>query len=162
FTFTETRAIQAGDPTPLTNSAAVVFTLAQNLGPFSNQIPAQASASVTLLPNLTITKAVTPGFADTIHPRATASFTITVSNPGAGPATTAPVPDQLPAPAQLTWTKASSPFGTPSISTGDLLTASSATLAAGASQSVTVQAVIPLDIFGTTGGGTGSGNPVAA
>src|SRR5262249_54668561 len=48
------------------------------------------------------------------------------------------------------------------ISTGDFLTASSATLAAGASESITVQAVIPLDVFGTTGGGTGSGDVLAA
>ena len=41
FTFTETRAIQAGDPTPLTNTATVVFTLAQNLGSFSNLITAR-------------------------------------------------------------------------------------------------------------------------
>src|SRR5262249_38389103 len=37
-----------------------------------------------------------------------------------------------------------------------------ATLPAGATASVVVSAVIPLDIFGTTGGGTGSGDPVAA
>ena len=49
-----TRAIQAGDPTPLTNTATVVFTLAQNLGAFDNIITAEASASVTLLPHLEI------------------------------------------------------------------------------------------------------------
>ena len=95
FTFTETRAIQAGDPTPLTNTATVIFTLAQNLGSFSNLITANASASVTLLPQLTITKAVTGGV-DTIHPGDTASFTITVTNDGAGPATNVVVTDQLP------------------------------------------------------------------
>ena len=58
-TFTETRAIQAGDPTPLVDSAAVAFTLAQNLGEFSNIIHASDSASVTLLPHLNIVKAVT-------------------------------------------------------------------------------------------------------
>ena len=47
-TFTETRAIQAGDPTPLTNSATVIFTLAQNLGNFSNKIKANAATSVTV------------------------------------------------------------------------------------------------------------------
>src|SRR5262249_8294769 len=36
FTFTETRPIQAGDPSPLTNTVTVAFTLAQNLGNFSN------------------------------------------------------------------------------------------------------------------------------
>jgi hypothetical protein len=47
FTFTETRAIQAGDPTPLTDTSSVAFTLAQNLGSFPNVIGASASASVT-------------------------------------------------------------------------------------------------------------------
>src|SRR5262249_16425452 len=83
-------------------------------------------------------------------------------NDGAGPATNVLVTDQLPAADQLTWTVASSTFGTTSISTGDFLTASSASLAAGATASVTVHALIPLDIFGSTGGGTGSGDPVAA
>jgi uncharacterized repeat protein (TIGR01451 family) len=162
FTFTETRAIQAGDPTPLTDNAAVAFTLAQNLGSFSNVIHAQASASVTLLPHLQIVKAVTSGFPNVIHPGDTASFTITVTNDGAGPATNVLVTDQLPAADQLTWGVASSNFDTTSISISDFLTASSATLPAGASESVIVSAVIPLDIFGTTGGGTGSGDPVAA
>jgi hypothetical protein len=157
FTFTETRAIQAGDPTPLTNTTTVVFTLAQNLGSFSNQISAQASASVTLLPHLQIVKAVTSGFPDVIHPGDTASFTITVTNDGAGPATNVRVTDQLPEPDLLTWGVTSSSFDTTSISTTDLLTASSATLPAGASESVIVSAVIPADIFGSTAaGGTGS------
>src|SRR4029453_7489391 len=71
FTFTETRAIQAGDPTPLNNSATVVFTLAQNLGSFGNLIRANAAASVTLLPELTISKAATGGV-DVIGPGDTA------------------------------------------------------------------------------------------
>jgi uncharacterized repeat protein (TIGR01451 family) len=163
FTFTETRAIQAGDPTPLTNTATVHFTLAQNFGNFSNIIHASSSASVTLLPHLEITKAVTSGFPSVIHPGDTASFTITVANDGAGPATNVLVTDQLPAADQLTWVVFSSSFDTTSMSPGDLLTASSASLAAGATESVTVQAVIPLDIFGSTGGGgTGSGNVLAA
>jgi uncharacterized repeat protein (TIGR01451 family) len=162
FTFTETRPIQAGDPAPLTNTSSAAFTLAQNFGNFTNIITASASASVTLLPHLQITKAVTPGFVDTIHPGDTASFTISVTNDGAGPATNVLVTDQLPAADQLTWVKGTSTFDTTSISTSDLLTSSSATLAAGATESVTVSAVIPLDIFGTTGGGTGSGDPVAA
>src|SRR5262249_13875579 len=129
---------------------------------FTNIITASASASVTLLPHLAITKAVTPGFSDVIHPGDTASFTITVSNDGAGPATNVLVTDQLPAADQLTWGKGTSTFDTASISTSDLLTASSATLAAGVTESITVSALIPLDIFGTSGGGTGSGDPVAA
>src|SRR5262249_37567700 len=76
FSFTETRAIQAGDPTPLLDKAAVAFTLAQNLGAFANIITAQSSASVTLIPHLVIVKAVT-GYNDVIHPGDTASFTIT-------------------------------------------------------------------------------------
>jgi hypothetical protein len=49
FTFTEKRAIQAGDPTPLTDSASAGFTLAQNLGSFPNVIPASAGATVRLV-----------------------------------------------------------------------------------------------------------------
>jgi len=48
FSFTETRAIEAGDPNPLTNMADVAFTLAQNLGNFPNVIRAGGSASVTI------------------------------------------------------------------------------------------------------------------
>jgi uncharacterized repeat protein (TIGR01451 family) len=162
FSFTETRAIQAGDQTPLTNTVTAVFTLEQTFGSFNDQITAQASASATLLPHLKVTKAVTPRFPDVIHPGDTASFTIIVTNDGAGPATNVLVTDQLPAPDQLTWTVASSQFDTTSVSTGDFLTASSVTLAAGASESVVVNALIPLDIFGTAGGATGTGDPVAA
>jgi hypothetical protein len=57
FTFTETRAIQADDPTPLTDMSNAAFTLAQNLGSFSNVISASASASVTLVPTI-----AAPGF----------------------------------------------------------------------------------------------------
>src|SRR5262249_55924280 len=131
FTFTVTRPIQAGDPTPLTNTTTVAFTLAPTFGNFTNIITAQSSASVTLLPHLEITKAITNGI-DVIHPGDTASFTITVSNTGAGPATNVLVTDQLPAADQLTWTVFSSTFDTPSVSTGDFLTASSTTLPAGA------------------------------
>ncbi|HJZ57437.1 MAG TPA: matrixin family metalloprotease [Gemmataceae bacterium] len=156
FQLTETRAIAAGDPTPLVNTANVHFTLAQNLGSFPNIISAQASSSVTLLPHLEITKAVN-GF-DVIHPGDTASFTITVTNDGAGPATNVQVTDQLPEAALLTWTVFSSTFDTTSISTGDFLTAFSSSLPAGATSTVIVSAVIPLDIFGPTTlpGGTGN------
>src|SRR5262249_18249427 len=122
FTFTGTRAVQAGDPSPLTNTSNLAFTLAQNFGNFSNLIHAQASTSVTLLPELKIVKAVTGGV-DVIHPGDTASFTITVSNTGAGPATNVVVTDQLPEPDLLTWKVAASNFDTTSISTTDLLTA---------------------------------------
>src|SRR5206468_6946916 len=40
FTFTETRTLLSSDPKPLTNSAEGIFTLAQNLGNFSNRIHA--------------------------------------------------------------------------------------------------------------------------
>src|SRR5207237_3519146 len=98
FTFTETRAIQAGDPNPLVNTATAAFTLAQNLGSFRNIIHASAAASVTLIPHLQIAKAVTPGSPNVIHPGDTASFTITVTNDGAGPANNVVVTDQLPEP----------------------------------------------------------------
>src|SRR5262245_20060148 len=78
FSFTRTPAIQAGDPTPLTNTSTVVFTLAQDLGSFDDLVTAQASASVTLLPHLLIHKEVTGG-QDLIRPGDTASFTITVT-----------------------------------------------------------------------------------
>jgi len=158
-TFTETRAIQAGDPTPLVDNAAVAFTLAQNLGDFTNIIHASDSASVTLLPHLNIVKAVTSGFNNLIHPGDTASFTISVSNDGAGPATNVLVTDQLPEADLLAWTIFSSTFDTTSLSPDDLLTASSPSLPAGATASVRVDALIPADIFGLppgSGGGTGN------
>jgi uncharacterized repeat protein (TIGR01451 family) len=156
-TFTETRAIQAGDPTPLTDTAKVAFTLAQNLGNFTNVIKAQASASVTLVPHLTISKAVTGGV-DVIHPGDTASFTITVTNDGAGPATNVVVTDALPDADLLTWKVTSSTFDTASIDTGGNLTATDASLPAGSTVTVVVSAVVPLDFFGTSGGGAGTGN----
>jgi len=157
ISFTATRAIQAGDPTPLYDTGTVVFTLAQNLGAFPNLITAQDSASVTLLPHLTIAKAATGGVT-VIHPGDTASFTITVSNDGAGPATNVLVTDQLPEPDLLTWSVFSSTFDTTTISIDDLLTATSATLPAGATATVIVSALIPLDIFGPIIPPGGGGN----
>ena len=156
FSFTETRAIQAGDPSPLTNSATVVFTLAQNLGSFGNLIRANASTSVTLLPELNITKAATNGVT-VIHPGDTASFTITVSNTGAGAATNVVVTDQLPEADLLTWSVTSSTFDTASISSADFLTATDASLPAGATVTIVVSAPIPVDLFGNEGG-TGNGH----
>src|SRR5262249_8602422 len=137
-----------------------IFTLAQNLGNFGNQIRAGASASVTLIPHLVIAKSITGGGSTALmHPGDTASFTITVSNDGAGAATGIVVTDQLPSPELLTWSVTSSSFDTASISTGDFLTATKASLAAGATISVTVSAPIPLDIFGNPPG-TGNGDPL--
>jgi uncharacterized repeat protein (TIGR01451 family) len=156
FSFTETRAIQAGDPNPLTNTTTVKFTLAQNLGTFTNIISASASASVTLLPHLTIVKSVNGP--DVIHPGDTASFIITVTDDGAGPATNVVVTDQLPEPDLLDWSASSSTFTT-SVSTGDYLTATLSSLAAGASASITVSALVPSNIFGNTSG-TPNGDPL--
>jgi uncharacterized repeat protein (TIGR01451 family) len=158
FTFTETRAIQSGDPSPLTNTATVIFTLAQNLGSFGNQISAKASTSITLLPELKITKGATDGV-ETIHPGDTASFTITVSNTGAGPATNVVVTDQLPEADLLDWGIVSSGFDTATISSTDFLTASKSSLAAGSSVTIVVSAVVPADLFGGTGSGNGDPLP---
>jgi uncharacterized repeat protein (TIGR01451 family) len=113
---------------------------------------------VDTLPTLTINKAVTSGFATVIHPGDTASYTITVSNTGAGTAQNVVVSDQLPDASALTWTASSSAFIT-SIS-GGVLTATDASLAGGASATVTVSAVVPLNFFGTPGTGTGNGDAV--
>src|SRR5262249_718770 len=141
--------------------ATVVFTLAQNLGNFSNQISSSSASSVTLVPHLTITKTVTgDGTSAVIHPGDTASFTITVTDDAAGPATNVLVTDQLPEPALLTWTVPSSDgLDTASLSAGDFLTATKSSLAAGASISVVVSAPIPLDIFGNPPG-SGNGDAV--
>jgi uncharacterized repeat protein (TIGR01451 family) len=111
-------------------------------------VTAPASAGATLLPELAILKEVTDG-RDLIRPGDTASFTITVSNPyGAGEAFHVLVTDQLPAADLLAWQVTRSTFDTTAISTGDVLTASSARIPAGATLSVTVSASIPADLFG--------------
>src|SRR5262249_52638232 len=76
--------------------------------------------------------------------------TITVSNTGAGTALNVHLTDQLPEDAnnQLAWSVTSSQFDTASISPGELLTADKATLVGGASISITVTALVPLDFFG--------------
>src|SRR5262249_46093903 len=113
---------------------------------------------VDTLPKLAIVKAVTPGFPTVIHPGDTASFTITVTNTGTGTATNVVVTDTLPDAGMLSWRATSAAF-LPSIPAG-VLTATDAALVGGASASVTVSAVVPLDFFGTTGTGTGNGDPV--
>src|SRR5262249_43133079 len=79
---------------------------------------------VDTLPTLTISKAVTVGSPTVIHPGDTASYTITVTNTGAGTALNVVVTDNLPDANQLTWTATSSAFVT-SIS-GGVLTATDA------------------------------------
>src|SRR5262249_35611309 len=102
-----------------------------------------------------ITKAATDGV-DVISPGDTASFTINVSNDGAGPATNVQVTDQLPEATLLTWNATSSSF-TVSMSAADFLTATLPSLPAGATATITASAVIPLAIFGSTAcGGTGN------
>jgi uncharacterized repeat protein (TIGR01451 family) len=157
FTFTETRAIQPGDPTPLTDTSNAAFTLAQDLGTFPNIIPASGSASVTLVPDLNIVKTVTAD-QTVIHPGDTASFTITVSNPGAGTANNVVLTDPLPDADQLTWTVTSFTGFTSASISGGVLTASEASMFGGGTASVVISAVVPLTFFGTSGGGTGNGN----
>jgi uncharacterized repeat protein (TIGR01451 family) len=120
-------------------------------------ITAPASAGATPPPELEIHKEVTRGFPDVIHPGDTASFTISVTNNyGAGEAVNVLGTDQLPAADLLTWVIDSSTFDVTSISTNDFLTFASNRLAAGATASVTVHALIPLDLFGGPPGGTGN------
>src|SRR5205807_392054 len=69
------------------------------------------------------------------------------------------VTDQLPEPTLLNWAVSSSGFDTASLSAGDFLTATKATLNAGATVSVTVSAVVPLTIFGSTPSGNGDPLP---
>jgi uncharacterized repeat protein (TIGR01451 family) len=114
---------------------------------------------VDTLPHLTITKTVTGGgTAAVIHPGDTASFTVTVTNGGAGTALNVQVTDQLPEAALLTWTLTSSTFDTTSLSTSAFLTATTAALPGGATVTVIVSAVVPADFFGVEGNGVGNGD----
>lgn len=155
--FNVTRYIPAGDPTPLVNAVTVAFSLAQNLGVFPVIITAGDLATVTLLPHLVIVKTLTNG-QDIIHPGDSASFTISVANDGAGPATNVQVTDQLPESDLLTWSVTSS-FDTASINSTGFLTATQNSLAAGATIMVTVSASVPVDVFGLSNG-VGNGNPL--
>jgi uncharacterized repeat protein (TIGR01451 family) len=109
-------------------------------------------------PNVSIVKAVTPGFTSVIHPGDTASFTITVSNSGDGSASNVVVTDNLPATGKLTWSASYTGGFSGSIS-GGVLAATDATLAAGATATITVSAVVPLNIFGNSAV-TATGDPV--
>lgn len=158
ITFNVTRIILAGDPSPLVNSATVSFSLAQNLGTFSNTTTAAYAATVTLRPHLVIEKSVTDGI-EVVHPGDWTSYTISVSNDGAGPAPNVLVTDQLPEPDLLSWTVESSTFDAASMSGTGFLTAYYGSLPAGAATVVTVRAPVPLDIFGLSNG-VGNGDPL--
>src|SRR5262249_33328326 len=154
---------------PLTGLAMGTYTIQETLPPTGYTLdPKVLTATLTLaapnadltgnpfvdtLPTLTITK--TAG-SSTIVPGQTASYTITVNNTGAGTALNVHLTDQLPEDAnnQLAWSITSSQFGTGSLSSSEWLTAGSATLAGGASISITVSALVPLNFFGNTPNGT--------
>jgi uncharacterized repeat protein (TIGR01451 family) len=104
----------------------------------------EATITVDGTPRLSIVKVIASQ--DMISPGDTASFTISVSNATALPATNVTVTDQLPAADLLTWGVTSSTFDVASLNTTDLLTAASATLPRGATVSITVSAIIPIDI----------------
>jgi uncharacterized repeat protein (TIGR01451 family) len=104
---------------------------------------------VDTLPTLTITKAASSA---TVVPGQTVSYTITVNNTGAGTAVNVVVTDHLPEDPnnQLAWSVTSSQFDTASIDSSEVLTATSAALVGGASEAITVSALVPLDFFGNT------------
>jgi uncharacterized repeat protein (TIGR01451 family) len=128
-------------------------------GPQGLIAPVGSYNFVDALPTLNIVKTVTAN-QTVIHPGDTASFTITVSNTGAGTANNVVMTDNLPDASQLTWTVTSfTGFTSASINSG-VLTASEASMPGGGTASVVVSAVVPLNFFGTSGGGTGNGDPV--
>jgi uncharacterized repeat protein (TIGR01451 family) len=104
---------------------------------------------IDTLPTLTITKSASSA---TVLPGQTVSYTITVSNTGSGTALNVVLKDQLPedANSQLAWSVTSSQFDVSSISGSELLTATSASLVGGASESITVSALVPLTFFGNS------------
>jgi uncharacterized repeat protein (TIGR01451 family) len=158
---------------PLTGLALGSYTVQETVAPTGfNLDPSTQTATLTLAapngdlssspfidtqPNLSIVKAVSPGFASVIHPGDTASFTITVTNSGDGSASNVSVTDNLPESSKLSWSATSTGFIV-SIS-GGVLTATDATVAAGATATITISAVIPTDIFGNIAG-TANGDPV--
>src|SRR5262249_1677934 len=144
-----------------------VFTLAQNFGNFSNQIAHSVPVTVKLLPHLTIDKTVTgDGTSAVIHPGDTASFTITVTDDGAGTATGIVVTDKLllnPALTwSITWREGFASASLPPEATDVLLTASKASLAGGSTLTLVVSAPIPADLFGPPPGPPGNGAPLPA
>jgi uncharacterized repeat protein (TIGR01451 family) len=167
---------QAFGGSPLTGLAMGTYTVQEITPPAGYTLdPRVLTANVTLaapnadlsgtpfvdtLPKLAITKAVTPGFTTVIHPGGTASYTITVTNTGVGTAQNVVVTDNLPDASQLPWTVTSFTGFTssPSIS-GGVLTGMDASLAGGASASITVSAAVPLNFFGNVGAANGDAVP---
>src|SRR5262249_37148282 len=144
------RSFQSFAGSPLTGLAMGSYTVKETVPPQGYTLdPKVLSATLTLaapnadlsgtpfvdtLPHLTITKTVTGGGTTAvIHPGDTASFTITVTNDGAGTALNVTVTDQLPDPTMLSWTVTSSDFDVTTLppATG-FLTATEATLLGGA------------------------------
>jgi uncharacterized repeat protein (TIGR01451 family) len=156
-------AYQAFGGSNLTGLALGTYTVQETTPPSGYTLdPKVLSATLTLaapnadlsstpfvdtLPQLAITKAVSVGSPTVVHPGDTASYTITVTNTGSGTALNVVVTDVLPDASQLAWT-ATSPSFTTSIS-GGVLTSTDASLAGGASATITVSAVIPTNFFGT-------------
>jgi uncharacterized repeat protein (TIGR01451 family) len=118
-----------------------------------------ATPFVDTLPNLNIVKTVTAN-QTVIHPGDTASYTITVSNTGAGTANSVVLTDTLPDANMLPWMVTSHTGFTSAGITGGVLTASAATMVGGGSASVVISAVVPLNFFGNTSPGAGNGDPV--
>jgi uncharacterized repeat protein (TIGR01451 family) len=111
-----------------------------------------ATPFVDTLPKLSIVKSDTGGIA-IVHPGGTASFTITVSNTGAGTAQNVLMTDQLPDVPQLTWKVASfTGFDSAVVNSSGFVTAMEANMLGGTTASVVVTAAIPANIFGNTSG----------
>jgi uncharacterized repeat protein (TIGR01451 family) len=156
-------AFQNFDGTPLTGLAMGTYTVQEITPPTGYTLdPKVLTATLTLaalnadltgspfvdtLPVLTITKSASSA---TVKPGQTVSYTITVNNTGAGTAQNVVVTDQLPEDAnkQLVWSVTASQFGTASISSNEVLTATSASVLGGASEAITVSALVPLSFFG--------------
>jgi hypothetical protein len=113
-----------------------------------------AESETVTAPSLSITKSDTGGVS-TVLPGQMASFTITVSNTGTGAANNVVVTDPLPEDPNndLNWTANSGAF-TVSISASHVLTGTAASLAAGATATIVVSAVVPVGEFGNPPNGS--------
>jgi uncharacterized repeat protein (TIGR01451 family) len=106
------------------------------------------SPFVDTLPTLNIVKTVTAN-QTTVHPGGTASFTITVSNTGAGTANNVALTDNLPDASQLPWVVTSFTGFTSAKISGGVLTANEANMLGNTTSSVVVSAAVPLKSSGT-------------